>query len=139
MRTMILNPDLVDLVWDDIGPYINDAVAESCGELDAASIKQRLVNRASLALCALDEDTLLAVAILDKSIFPNGKKALCVTALGGTKVEDWVSTVDEAIVVIASEQECEEVRIVGRFGWSKMLRDLGWDKTHAIYSKRIGE
>lgn len=137
MNTQILNPGMVDVVWKDISPFLQDAIDESAGELSLQNIKQRIEDTTAIALCVLDEDTLYAVGILESVTYPSSKKVLGIICLGGTKMEDWVEAIDEAIGSIAEEQGCHEVRIVGRPGWVKALKKLGWESTHVILSKRI--
>ena len=137
MQTKILNPQLVDQAWSDIAPFIEDAVDESCGELTVQDIKRRIEDTTAIALCIINEDMLLAVGILEKIIYPSSKTVLGIICLGGTQMEDWVEAIDHAIVSIAEEQDCHEVRIVGRPGWVKTLKKIGWGQTHVILSKRI--
>jgi hypothetical protein len=139
MRTMIMDPGLTDTVWKDIEPFLQDAIDESAGELELGTLKRRIEDKSCIALCAIDEDVLLAIGILEKATYPSGKTVLGIVALGGTKMEDWVEAVDEALMVIGEQQECDEIRIVGRPGWSKALKNLGWESTHVIVSKKVGE
>lgn len=136
MNTSILNPAMIDTVWPSIEPYLIDAIEESAGELIVSDLKRRIEDTTAIALCVLDDTNLLAVGLLERITFPSGKVVLGVIALGGVEMSKWVDEFDSALIKIMEEQGCNEIRIVGRPGWVKVLKSLGWESTHVILSKR---
>lgn len=137
MKVVLLEPGTVEMAWKDLAPLIQMGVDESMGEMRLVDIKTSLLAGTSMVLCAMENKHLYAVAVVNCTTFPSGKKVFGITCLGGEEMSDWVDAMDEAIVNMAKAQECGEVRIVGRPGWAKALKGLGWGHTHTILSKRI--
>ena len=136
MIAQILNPAMIDQAWPSVAPFLQDAVDASAGEMSLESIKRRIEDETTIAICMTEEDGLYAVGILEKVTFPSSKSVLGISCLGGVELDRWVNELDKAVTNIAREQDCTEVRIIGRPGWLKALKELGWGSTHTILSKR---
>jgi len=60
------------------------------------------------------------------------KKTLSVVAAGGSKMHAWLHDVQHALRLIAANEGCARVVVIGRPGWERALRQFGWKKTGAV-------
>jgi hypothetical protein len=88
----------------------------------------------------LDGDELLAVAT---AWFDADEKRVEVKLVGGKDRHKWLRELDDKIGAMARDAGAERLIAIGRRGWLKELRAIGWvqfgevDAKTLIYSRRI--
>lgn len=77
----------------------------------------------------------LGAAVTEINNYPSGLKRAVIWLSAG-RLESVVS-MDEDFAALARELGCHEVRLYGRPGWGRALRDSGWETDSIIATKRL--
>lgn len=130
-------PEMVEMLWHIVGPMLDRAVQHSNGELDLEVIKEQLIAKEMLLLLVNREDKIIAAFALERRDFDTGKSVLVVTTAGGEGLEDWKEELDKVLNSLAKEHGCEDIYIVGRAGWVRSLKHIGYSVCHTVVSRKV--
>ncbi len=119
----------IDAVWPDIVGYLDFAEARSHGTLTAERIRDAIRDRDMQALVAVDDDDeITGVAVTEVRVAATGTRVLHIVALAGDNFEEWQEEGDRVLRQWARSIEAPVVQMVGRKGWAKRLKHLGWQE-----------
>ena len=130
-------PALAIQHWDELYAFMKLAVDHSNGELDEVSCKNQVEDGDLLVAAVYDDKTLVAVVAFELLLFTTGKRALNIQLAGGASLDDWFERIDEVSNMLAKSRECSEVYIVGRAGWQRKLKQLGYKVAHTVLHKEV--
>lgn len=134
----VANPKSIPMLWPLVSPQIEMAIEHSNKELTLESIYERLESTEMILLTVMEEGNVMAVLTLEKNHYPSGKITLNVTTTGGADMHLWLDKALGLCESIADQQGCDEIYIIGRAGWSRVLKDKGFDTVHTVLSKKVG-
>lgn len=132
-----VHPIYVPVIWQQVADYISDAISYSNGEKDIQHVYDELMNGDSNLVIIYFEQTIYGAAILSKRIFDTGKSALFVSLLGGINMNEWIEDAHFVANKIAKDLCCDSIYCVGRQGWEKALKGIGYDKAYTILSIEV--
>lgn len=132
-----IKPHMVDMIWPICAEHIDRAITESNGELDIELIKQSIKDELMLLLVVYKDAKIVASCTLEKRGFQSGKEVIHIATLGGDNIEEWADKLNDAIVALAKDYNCNEIYIIGRKGWERFLKSKGYDHIHTVLSKKI--
>jgi hypothetical protein len=124
------------LIFNLVVAFLDAGIDKSYGELNIKDIEVALHNDTMALLCILKGNIIIGAFVIQINEYSNNKKLVVVTA-SGIDLKSWVDLVDEKLIEIAKECKCSELKIVGRDGWSKLLRSRGWDKVYSVLTKKV--
>lgn len=134
-----VKPEMVDIIWPQVENMVELAVAESNEECSADEIKFKLEQSIMLMATITKDGKIVAALTFDTRVFESGKKVLLITTAGGTLLAEWMDAVDKVTMELAKRQGCSELYIIGRKGWLRTLKDVGYSHVHTVLSKKVGE
>ena len=130
-------PALAIQHWDELYAFLKLAVDHSNGELDEASVKNQVEDGDLLVAAVYDDQTLVAVVAFELLLFTTGKRALNIQLAGGASLGAWFERMDEVANALANARDCSEVYIVGRAGWQRKLKHMGYKVAHTVLHKEV--
>jgi hypothetical protein len=119
--------------YHQIQPLLQKALTEA-PEYTEDAIILKIINSTSQLWLAEQGDTVLGVTVTNGVQYPN-LKALNIHLIGGSRIKEWMQMGLEAIENFAKDTQCTEVRLSGRHGWIKMLKD--YERTRVTLTKRL--
>lgn len=134
----VVNPQMLEVIWPSAKDMVELAIEHSNKELTIDSIYDRLLIGEMLLITVLEEDKMVAALTIEKNIYPSEKEVILVTAAGGADMYLWIDKAMELVERIAKQQGCEEIYIIGRTGWAKVLKQKNFDVIHTVLSKKVG-
>lgn len=134
-----VKPEMVDMIWPQVENMVELAVAESNDECSADEIKFKLEQSIMLMATITIDNKIVAALTFDTRVFDSGKKVLLIITAGGTLLSEWMDAVDKVTTELAKRQGCSELYIIGRKGWLRTLKDIGYTHVHTVLSKKVGE
>jgi hypothetical protein len=134
-----IKPEMLDMMWYKLAPLVEKAIEHSNDELNIVDIYDRLMAREMLLLVVTEGDAIMAAITLETRTFPSGKKVMNITTAGGSDMHLWVDKVLDIAEVLAVEQKCSDVYIIGRKGWERKLKTNGYAVAHTVLTKKVGE
>lgn len=134
-----LKVPMVPLLWDQIVPMLELPIEHSNGELSVEGMYERIMDDQMLVLTIYVENKLSACVTVEKKEFATGKTTLNCTTVGGSDMNEWMDQLNDVLEGLAKDYGCEEIYIVGRPGWERMLKKLNYKKIHTVVSRKVGE
>jgi len=136
----IVPPILVGVLWDKITPHLQRVVDASAGEISLESIKQRALEGNTTFVLVLKDDFVVAVNTVEVEIYQSGLKALHIPVVGGNEAFIWGPKFLEFAEEIAKSLGCIEMRgFSTRESWKRVLKGYGWEESHFVIKKKVGE
>ena len=130
-------PALAIQHWDELYAFLKLAVDHSNGELNVVSVRNQVDDGDLLVAAVYNNQTLVAVVAFELLLFTTGKRALNIQLAGGASLDDWFERIDEVSNMLAKARECSEVYIVGRAGWQRKMKHLGYKVAHTVLHKEV--
>jgi len=119
----------IDAVWHDIVGYLDFTETRSHGTMSAESIRDAIRDRDMQAMVVVDDDNeIIGVAVTELRSSPTGTRVLHIVALAGDRFDEWQEEGDRILRKWALSIEAPVVQLVGRRGWVKRLKPLGWQE-----------
>lgn len=132
-----VRPDLVDNAWKKLGPYISSALEHSQGEVTEEQLKKKVIaKKAQLWAVANGSSDFVGAAVTEVIAYPN-MKALRITTLGGEKMSQWMWDLDKVMLRFAKFVKARHIESVGRHGFVRRLKPLGYKPTYTVLIKEI--
>ena len=122
----------IDAHWDFAAPLIQQALDKTRGEETLESVKHDLKAKDS-QLWIIGESGACVTTIEQ---YPN-KRILRACQLGGRNMNDWITGLVQVLIIFAKENDCDHFDIVGRDGWVKQLKQLGFEKQYTVTSYEL--
>lgn len=112
----------IPLIWNQVEPLVNKALATGRGELWACDVLTLLLSGDMQLWAAFDGQAVKAICITEIVTFPRLK--ICrVAYVAGSGMRAWLGEID-LIKAWAKSHGCQEIWGGGRKGWSRVL---GWE------------
>jgi len=131
----ILHIEAIDSVWDEASPLLQKAIDHSFGEVSIQDVYKNLTEGQSKLIIITDE-RLIAAAVIEPVDYPQIRTAR-ISFLGGERMGDWIPAIIEFITIWSEESGMDGIEVIGREGWVKMLKPLGFKKAYTHIIKEI--
>jgi hypothetical protein len=130
--------DLIPVIWERVKHMIEEPISHSNNEICINNIYDRLVENDMIMVTITLNRKVIAVITMEKISPPGGVNILNLTTVGGTDMIEWMDNFSDVIDKIAYEQGCDEIYIVGRPAWQKILKPMGFNHIHTVMGRKVG-
>lgn len=130
---------MIPILWDDIEPFLLMALEHSNGELDIDILRERIMSQEMLVVLVNVGDVIKAALTVEIRNFDTGKNTMILTTGGGTDMHLWIDEFSQLADDLARDKNCDEIYIIGRPGWKKVLKDYGFGVCHTVLSRKVGD
>ena len=131
------HPDHIIYHWDEIEPFIKLACDESNGELTPDVVKSKVEMHKIVIAVVYDDDKLVAAISFDIIDFESGIRALNIQCAGGDILDEWFEQIEAIANSLAKEHGCKNIYIIGRAGWARKMKGLGYKTIHTVIAKEV--
>lgn len=133
MRSTLVAPDNIELVWPAIEGYIHSAFTKHEGDDSEESVIALLSRNEAQLWVAHNGAGIKGAAITRIATVSNGRKICFCMACGGVDFQEWEHTLGD-IERFARVNHCNAVRITGRPGW-KVYKKRGYKEPFVLLEK----
>lgn len=138
MYTIIgIHASKVDDVWNRIEHFTQAALDRTEGEMAINDVKQYVEDRDMQLWVICDEEDIVGALITEVLDFPR-KKACRYVTLGGD-LKDAFPVIDQSISAWAKSLGCDRMELIGRRGWSRAIKNLGYNEAYVYVTKDISD
>lgn len=123
--------------WSEISPFLEKGIEYSNGELSIDSILEKINSSQIILITIFEDGKLIAVVSLEQCTFDTGKRILNIQLAGGENLDQWFEQIEQIAYGFAKQYDCSEVYIVGRKGWAKKLKSVGYSVLHTVLHKEV--
>lgn len=119
-------------VWPRVRPFIERALAESQGEYTPEDIL-KAIERKDMQLWQGKG----YVGVTQIIIYPSGLKVVDILLTAGENLYEWLDSSNETIYRWAKHIGADQVRVMGRPGWQKMLKHIGYKHAYTVMTRGV--
>lgn len=130
----ILDPNDLPKMWADLEPLIIEACEHSQGESNPQTVVDGLLSGAYQMLVFMRGQVPESVLLITISQFATGKRILEIVLASGKGLKSWVHF-EPQLLTIARQYGCTNVRMIGREGIQRMLKD--WNRTSVVLERSV--
>lgn len=130
-------PDVAINHWDELSPLLQLGIDYSNGELNDEVVKSKVEKGEIIVAAVYDNENLIAALVYEMIYFDTGKKAVNIQLAGGERLDEWFHQASEIAEYIAKERGADDVYIIGRPGWQRKLKQLGYETVHTVLHKGV--
>jgi hypothetical protein len=128
VEVSIVPIDYVDHFWPQVEPLLKPAVDHSHGYYLVEDVYNYVINGYEILWVAHIAGTVIGMATTHELDYPQ-KTVLCISFWGGQEpLEDWGLALLQLIQRYARETGYKGIEAYGRSGWSKRLKNYGYEK-----------
>ncbi len=128
---------LVPLLWNEMEPHLQRVVDKSPNEMSTETLNNELMSGECLASIVYEGTNIIATCVFQRIELDTGRPVLYVKALGGERIDEWLERMTKLGHLIASDMGCVELRLNGRPGWTRKLKDDGWEVAHTVLTCKV--
>lgn len=121
MNLVCVDPAQVHLVWPAVKEGVRNALERGCGGQFEETERSVLSGLGLLWLAVQDKSDIRGTLVTELVKTDSGLQCLIV-ALHGENMREWFGFISE-IEKFAREEGCSSIRVIGRRGWARVLRD----------------
>lgn len=136
-QAMIVKPEDIENCWPFVTHYIDEAVKYSNGELTNESMKAKCKTGEMILLVIVSGIDIIACFTYEIRKFDTDKRALFISTISGHHMRDWIGDMAEVSNNLAKMLDCNEIYAIGRRGWGRVIKDLGYNEIHTVYSREV--
>jgi hypothetical protein len=120
-----VDPEDLEFIWSQVEPQISRALEGSYSSYDI----MKYIKENRMQLWISWNDGIEASFVTEVCDYPQIRVMRWVLA-GGSNIENWLNPMKEKVESWAKKNNCQRLEIVGRKGWTKILRDY---EPQAVY------
>lgn len=125
---------MAEMVYPFASKFIESACEYSCGEVTEANIYEQIVAGECSLVLMYKEDKIVAALTAEVRTCPSGKRLLALSTVGGELMDEWLEELKNTARQWAIDSDCEDIYIIGRPGWERMLKQFNFSKAHTVMS-----
>ncbi len=133
MRSTLVAPGNIELVWPAVEKYIHSAFTKHEGDDTIETVVVLLSNKEAQLWVAHNGGGIKGAAVTRIATVPSGRKILFCMACGGVDFHEWEFTLGD-IEKFAKANDCDAVRITGRAGW-RVYKKRGYVEPFVVLEK----
>ena len=134
-KVVLVEPDDIQYVWDEVAPLMDAALKHSEGELLTEDLVEHLDNDDLRLWVAMKDDKVIAAMITEIISYPR-KKILRVITLAGKDMDLWYDFLP-SVEGYALSKQCSALEAWARKGMTRKLKD--WRHSYDIITKDLKE
>jgi hypothetical protein len=128
---------LIEPMWSAVEPHLARVTDIVSDETTTKHIREKALTGEVLIIVICKGADIIAAMTADIRTYDTGLKALHIPQLGGDDFFEFRDQLDLVITAIAKDFGCDQLRVIGRRGWVKALKDLGWEEQYVVLKKDL--
>lgn len=126
-------------VWHKMAPLIQKGIERGNEEYDIDDIWVGIMEGEYIPIVVIDDDKpleLKAVIIINLILYPK-KRVLNIGLSGGFDIDSWLSEFMNVVTRLGHCKGVQSIYIQGRDGWSRKMKEFGFNKIYTVCEKVI--
>ena len=130
IRAVIVEPSQLPAIWDRVAEFLGPACDVSHGQETLGTARQSLIKGIDGLFVVLDGEDIIGAVTYHVLDFDTGLRLLDIPLAGGVDMGSQMPAVIDMFHQLKSAFMCDRVRIVGRKGWVRYMKQFGFVDTH---------
>ena len=130
IRAVVVEPKDLPHIWDRVAEHLGPACEASHGQETLGTARQSLIKGTDGLFVVLDGDEIIGAVTYHVLDFDTGLRLLDIPLAGGVNMDSQMGAVVGMFHQLKSAFMCDRVRITGRKGWIRYMKQFGFKDTH---------
>jgi hypothetical protein len=130
IRAAVVEPKDLPHIWDRVAELLGPACEASHGQESLGTARQSLVRGTDGLFVVLDGDDIIGAVTYHVLDFETGLRLLDIPLAGGIDMDSQMGAVVGMFNHLKSSFMCDRVRVTGRKGWIRYMKQFGFVDTH---------
>ena len=139
MKLVCCPPDRVASLWPAAKDLVSGALERGNSDLGIDAVYKKLIAGVAMLSVIIDDDMqILAAAVTEIISFVGSEDRVCMLTAWATRPNidisrDFLPRFEQ----YAKEENCKTIRLYGREGWSRFLRNDGYYQPYVVLEKKV--
>jgi len=130
IRAVIVEPSQLPAIWDQLAELLAPACEKSFGQDTIQTLRKALISGNDRVFVVLDDEDIIGAVTYSIKEFETGLRLLDIGYAGGVAMDTQMEAVIAMFKHLQNAFMCDRVRIVGRKGWVRYMKQFGFVDTH---------
>ena len=117
-------------IWGQISELLEPACERSFDQDTIGTLRADLMSGRSGLFVVTDDQDIIGAVTYDVTDYPTGLRVLNINYAGGVAMGTQMPSVIEMFHLLKSRLMCDRVKITGRKGWIRYMKQFGFKPTH---------
>jgi hypothetical protein len=126
----VVEPQNLPVVWDDVAELLEPACDRSHGQETIQTLRASLMRGSEGLFIVKDGDDIIGAVTYQTTDYDTGLRLLDINYAGGVAMGTQMPAVIDMFNTLKSAFMCDRVRITGRKGWVRYMKQFGFKPTH---------
>ncbi len=130
----------IDVIWPYTEPLLQKPMKRTLGEIELEDIKNWLKEESQQLWLGIDEDEQEIILAITTQIYQYPRQKHLRIHLTGAKehtIDSWINEWIEPMERFCKENRIRYLETAGRDGWTKVLKNKGYEKYYTVLVKEI--
>ena len=132
MNVLIVPQDDINKVFPIVRDYLDKAAKLSGGRYTIEEVYENVRFNNQQLWIAFNDTEIVASAVTELISYSK-IKTLVGHFIGGKDLESWKQPIVDALAKFAKAEGCDRIEFMGRRGWGKPLKKIGWQESYRVY------
>lgn len=130
VKASIVEPKDLPPIWDEVSELLSPACERSFGQDTIQTLRASLM-RGSEGLFVIENLSEIIGAVTYEVIaYDTGLRVLAINYAGGVAMDSQMPAVIDMFHALKRNFMCDRIRIMGRKGWIRYMKQFGFTDTH---------
>lgn len=130
IRAAVVEPKDLPQIWGLVAELLGPACDTSFGQETIHTLRKSLMQGKDGLFIVLDGEEIIGAVTYTVVDYDTGLRLLDINFAGGVAMDTQMPAVIEMFQLLKRQLMCDRVRIVGRKGWIRYMKQFGFKDTH---------
>jgi hypothetical protein len=130
IRANVVEPKDLPPIWDEVAELLGPACDTSFGQDTIKTLRASLMSGNEGLFVIEDGGDIIGAVTYEVICYDTGLRVLAINYAGGVAMDSQMPAVIEMFHALKRHFMCDRVRITGRKGWIRYMKQFGFTETH---------
>ena len=130
IKAVVVEPKDLPQVWEGVSDLLKPACERSFKQDTIETLRASLMRGKDGLFVIIDDDQLIGAVTYTVTDYDTGLRMLDINYAGGVAMDTQMDAVIEMFHQLKAGFMCDRVRITGRKGWIRYMKQFGFTDTH---------
>ena len=130
VRASVVEPKDLPPIWDEVSELLGPACDRSFGQDTIQTLRASLMSGNEGLFVIEDRSEIIGAVTYEVIGYDTGLRVLAINYAGGVAMDSQMPAVIDMFHALKRHFMCDRVRIMGRKGWVRYMKQFGFTDTH---------
>jgi hypothetical protein len=130
VKASIVEPKDLPPIWEEVAELLGPACDRSFGQETIQTLRASLMSGSEGLFVIETLEDIIGAVTYEVIIYNTGLRVLAINYAGGVAMESQMPEVIDMFHALRRRFMCDRVRIMGRKGWIRYMKQFGFKDTH---------